>query len=897
MKRPHILKKLLSLVLTAALLVGTASPLAEAYTHASEFKTGYTIYDGIDVSKWQGTINWSKVAAAGIDFVFIRCGYTSSSSFTLNTDPQFETNIKNAQKYGIQVGVYYFSQAKSTSEAKKEAAYVLKLLKGYDLDLPVAFDAENAGGRFKFSSFTKTQCTNIALAFCAAIKAGGYDACVYNSVSTFSGSGAKYNPTTILNKGYKLWVAHYANTASNSTYSVSGYTYWQYTSSGKVSGISGSVDRDYWYSPLELCVEVDDDTAITSLSLNKTSASLKPGGTLSLTATAKPSGTSAPVCWSSSNTSVAYVNSSGKVTAVQSGTATITASSSSGSVKATCKVTVSGGTDPDEVIVVTYGNSAFDLDNKTSLSPDSYQALSNSVLTVKTDGTTTIKGAGVTDVTAKVTTTVQVEESKEEETTVSASAVDETEETVEPESSADPADEETGDSFAAAEEAAEAAEPESSAAPADEETDDSSAAAEEMEETAESDSSTDPTDEETGDSSAAAEAEPAAEEAVTAQTADEAEEAVTVTAQATEEAEEAVTAQAAVEEAEETATTAAEEEAEETVTAAAADEAEEAAAADAEEAVTSVTEETAETAAAQAANEAEESVTADAADSSDEGETPVAALTTTVNVTEEKTFRVVVQRRSLSSATLKLKSTSLTYTGKKVTPTVSSLKVGSTSVSSSGYTLYANNNINRGKATATVAGKGNYCGAVSTTFYIRSSQSISLAKSSYSVALGSSAFSLRAQNVSQYGGKLTYSSSNTSVVKVSSSGKVTVKGLGIAYITVTAAQNSRYSKTTKKIKVKVVPKKVTLSSLTRGKKKITVKWKTTTCSGYQIQYSTSSSFKSYKTVTVSGKSSKSKVISGLKSKKKYYVRVRAYYKSSAGTVYGSWSSKKSVKTK
>lgn len=101
MKRPHILKKLLSLVLTAALLVGTASPLAEAYTHASEFKTGYTIYDGIDVSKWQGTINWSKVAAAGIDFVFIRCGYTSSSSFTLNTDPQFETNIKNAQKYGI----------------------------------------------------------------------------------------------------------------------------------------------------------------------------------------------------------------------------------------------------------------------------------------------------------------------------------------------------------------------------------------------------------------------------------------------------------------------------------------------------------------------------------------------------------------------------------------------------------------------------------------------------------------------------------------------------------------------------------------------------------------------------------------------------------------------------
>ncbi|MCD7820636.1 MAG: Ig-like domain-containing protein [Clostridiales bacterium] len=881
MKRPHILKKLLSLVLTAALLVGTASPLAEAYTHASEFKTGYTIYDGIDVSKWQGTINWSKVAAAGIDFVFIRCGYTSSSSFTLNTDPQFETNIKNAQKYGIQVGVYYFSQAKSTSEAKKEAAYVLKLLKGYDLDLPVAFDAENAGGRFKFSNFTKTQCTNIALAFCAAIKAGGYDACVYNSVSTFSGSGAKYNPTTILNKGYKLWVAHYANTASNSTYSVSGYTYWQYTSTGKVSGISGSVDRDYWYSPLELCMEVDDDTAITSLSLNKTSASLKPGGTLSLTATAKPSGTSDPVCWSSSNTSVAYVNSSGKVTAVQSGTATITASSSSGSVKATCKVTVSGGTDPDEVIVVTYGNSAFDLDNKTSLSPDSYQALSNSVLTVKTDGTTTIKGAGVTDVTAKVTTTVQVEES-EEEATVSASAVEETEEAAEPDSSADPADEDTGDS-SAAEEAEETAESESSTDPADEET-------------AETDSSADPADEETGDSSAAAEETAAAESSADPTTGETGDSSV------------------AAGEPEETAEPAAEEEAEEAVTAQAADEAAETAAAAATEAAmvtttaaatgtamvtatAAATETAVVTTTAAATEETEESVAADTADSSDEGETPVAALTTTVNVTEEKTIRVVVQRRSLNSATLKLKSTSLTYTGKKVTPTVSSLKLGSTNVSSRSYTVYANNNINRGKATVTLVGKNNYCGAVSANFYIRSSQSISLAKSSYSVALGSSAFSLRARNTSQYGGKLTYSSSNTSVVKVSSSGKVTVKGLGIAYITVTAAQNSRYSKTTKKIKVKVVPKKVTLSSLTRGRKKITVKWKTTTCSGYQIQYSTSSSFKSYKTVTVSGKSSKSKVISGLKSKKKYYVRVRAYYKSSAGTVYGSWSSKKSVKTK
>ncbi|MCD7843706.1 MAG: Ig-like domain-containing protein, partial [Clostridiales bacterium] len=687
MKRPHIFHKLLSLVLTAALLVGTASPLAEAYTHASEYSSGYTIYDGIDVSKWQGTINWSKVAAAGIDFVFIRCGYTSSSSFTLNEDPQFETNLKNAQKYGIKVGVYYFSQAKSTSEAKKEAAYVLKLLSGYDLDLPVAFDAEDAGGRFKFSSFTKTQCTNIALAFCAAIEAGGYDACVYNSVSTFSGSGAKYNPTTILNKGYKLWVARYNKTASDSNYSVSGYTYWQYSSTGSVKGISGNVDLDFWYSELELCVEVDDDTAITALSLNKTKASLSPGDTLSLTATVTPSGTSDPVCWSSSDSSVAYVDDSGTVTAVQSGTATITASSSRGDVTATCKVTVSG-TDPDEVIVVTYGDDAFDLDNKTALSPTSYQALSDSVLTVTQDGATAINGAGVTDVTAVVST-------------VSANAVQE---------------DEAADSSAAE----------------TEETEESTG----QEEETEPDAATDPADEAEGDSSAAE----------------------TVEAEAVEEAETEAEATADVEEESDAPQ----------------------AAAEAGETVTAQAEE------ADAETEAQEETTSDV---SDEAETTVTALSTT----ETKTIRVVVERLSLTNATLTLKSTSLTYTGSAVTPTVSSLKVGSLSVPSSGYTLYANNNINRGQATATAAGVGNYSGAVTATFYIRSSQTISVSKTSYSVALGSSAIYLQATNISQYGGKLTYSSSKTSVATVSSSGKVTIKGLGDTYITVTATKNARYA--------------------------------------------------------------------------------------------------------
>lgn len=150
------------------------------HTHA---KTKY-IYYGIDVSQWQGTINWKKVKADGISFVFIRCSYTSLKSFNLHTDPKFKANVEAAAAAGLKVGVYHYSGATSATEAKKEANYVVNLLKPYKskITLPVMFDYE-PGERVtaNYKKTSKTTRTKYATTFCNAAKAAGYTSGVYCS--------------------------------------------------------------------------------------------------------------------------------------------------------------------------------------------------------------------------------------------------------------------------------------------------------------------------------------------------------------------------------------------------------------------------------------------------------------------------------------------------------------------------------------------------------------------------------------------------------------------------------------------------------------------------------------------------------------------------------------------
>ena len=200
----------------------------------------------IDISYWQGKIsveNFKKVKANGVIGIIQRSGYTSQSKFSLNSDSTMGNNILNAQKAGLKVGIYHYSQAISVAEAQKEAEYCLNLIKAYKtyINLPVFFDYE-WGGRLcakKANSLGKQKCTDICNAFCSIIKNAGYQTGVYASLSVFQGY---LYPAQIEDK-YLIWLAQYN---SKCTYDRKKYM-WQYTSSGKVNGISGRVDMNYLY--------------------------------------------------------------------------------------------------------------------------------------------------------------------------------------------------------------------------------------------------------------------------------------------------------------------------------------------------------------------------------------------------------------------------------------------------------------------------------------------------------------------------------------------------------------------------------------------------------------------------------------------------------------------------
>lgn len=192
---------------------------------------------GIDVSKWNGNIDWNAVKNSGVNFVIIRCGYRGSSEGTLIEDPKFRANIKGAQAAGLRVGVYFFTQAVNEVEAVEEASMVISLCKGYSLSFPVYLDVEGSNGRG--DRISAEQRTANIKAFCGTIKNAGYQVGVYANKTWFT---SKINTSQIT--GYKIWLAQYA---SQVTYTGSRYDMWQYTSKGKVTGISGNVDMNICY--------------------------------------------------------------------------------------------------------------------------------------------------------------------------------------------------------------------------------------------------------------------------------------------------------------------------------------------------------------------------------------------------------------------------------------------------------------------------------------------------------------------------------------------------------------------------------------------------------------------------------------------------------------------------
>ena len=189
---------------------------------------------GIDVSTYQGEIEWDKVASSGVKFVFIRLGYRGYESGLLVKDDRFEENIRGALNNGIAVGVYFVTQAVSVEEAVEEAQFVMDNIRPYNVTWPIVLDIEDAASATaRTADLTQQQRTDHAIAFCETIKESGYTPMLYCNIRWFI---EKLDITRIAD--YEKWFAQYFRKPFFP------YTFqvWQYSSSGNIDGIKGNVD-------------------------------------------------------------------------------------------------------------------------------------------------------------------------------------------------------------------------------------------------------------------------------------------------------------------------------------------------------------------------------------------------------------------------------------------------------------------------------------------------------------------------------------------------------------------------------------------------------------------------------------------------------------------------------
>ena len=188
----------------------------------------------VDVSKWQEDINWQEVYDSGIRYAMLRLGTQNGVDKDSRLDIYFDKNIKEAQAVGIKVGVYYFSYANDIEDAKSQAKWVVDSLKDYELDLPVAFDWEcwNLFDDFKLNFY---ELNMIGDTFLKIVEEAGYDTLLYGSKNYIE------NIWTYLD--YDIWLAHYTK---STTYS-GPMKMWQFTNSGRVPGIKGNVDVNFYY--------------------------------------------------------------------------------------------------------------------------------------------------------------------------------------------------------------------------------------------------------------------------------------------------------------------------------------------------------------------------------------------------------------------------------------------------------------------------------------------------------------------------------------------------------------------------------------------------------------------------------------------------------------------------
>lgn len=204
---------------------------------------------GIDVAKYQGTIDWEEVADAGIEFAMIRLGYRSTTDDTVTEDSNARYNLQEAQKYGIKLGAYFFSTAIDADEARAEAYWVADLLSRYSITYPVAYDCEQYDDpESRQYHLTKTERTDIALTFLETIEKLGYEGMFYASKNQLT-DDAHWEVSRI-EQDYKIWVAQYPEqpypVTKESSYEGTHHM-WQYSMDGIISGIKPNVDLNIAY--------------------------------------------------------------------------------------------------------------------------------------------------------------------------------------------------------------------------------------------------------------------------------------------------------------------------------------------------------------------------------------------------------------------------------------------------------------------------------------------------------------------------------------------------------------------------------------------------------------------------------------------------------------------------
>lgn len=188
---------------------------------------------GIDVSAYQGNVNWNQVAASGIDFAMVRVGYRGYGSGKIVEDPYGRENLRDARLAGLDVGAYFFSQALNEEEVEEEVAFILDIIKDYEITMPVVFDWEYISDTARTANMDPRTLTDLNLYYCELMEEAGYQPMIY-----FNSYQARKFLYLYELEDYPFWLAYYSDRMK--------YAYrfemWQYTATGRVPGIKGDVD-------------------------------------------------------------------------------------------------------------------------------------------------------------------------------------------------------------------------------------------------------------------------------------------------------------------------------------------------------------------------------------------------------------------------------------------------------------------------------------------------------------------------------------------------------------------------------------------------------------------------------------------------------------------------------